>query len=569
MKKDLVALALAGAVLSSSIAVAVTRGSAREVALDQKVDPSVLALYHYTDQGTRLVPTAWLAALKTVDGSQPFMSRANTEAYGFITADGPRSPLNPLGWPIGWTVTDPKTNNGVSTAGITCAACHTGQLEYHGRKIRIEGGAAMIDLPAFEQAVLLAFGAVAKDPARKTKFIKDAIAAGYPADRMQSDFDRFVAGSAQMLEGKAALTEIMPGPGRVDAVQGIADALLRADINQPSNRRKYNAPVNYPYLWDIWRLSWLQYNGFMPWPHAVSRNIGEVLGTSGRTRFLNPKGALNPEPERWRTSIQIGNLQKMEGTLETMTSPAWPNQILGPINAAKMARGRQLFTTNCAGCHGIKELPSGAWDVAVVELQHVGTDPNQAVNWAGRVYDGSKLGLGPAVRAPAAATIINAVRNQYYADTNTPSAQREGDVTFGSACGYKARPLIGVWSTPPFLHNGSVRTVYDLLSETRAATFGVGTRVFDPVRLGYVDDKRSTAFRFDATVDGNSNAGHWWTDDASRPGRIGRKLTEAEKMAIIEFLKGATYANYPRLKAAKEQPVPCADKPDWAVALAK
>lgn len=568
MKIGIAKLLLAGAFGAFGIAFASAQNRSPPMMIGQGVDPATLRLYHYTDQGTRLLPAAWMQALKMPDGSR-VMDRANMERFGFISSDDGPTSLNPYGWPIGWTVSDPKTSDNVVVAGITCAACHTGELQYRDQKIRIEGGQSMADVPGFEAAVIQALAAVTNDQARKAQFFKDAIAGGYPDERMESDFNRFALGSAGMLHGEAALLALRPGPGRVDAVQGIADALLRADLKEPKNARSYNAPVSYPYLWDIWRLSWLQYNGFMPWPHAISRNIGEVLGTSGRTNFLGADGALNPEPQRWRTSVQVDNLMKMEATLKTLQAPTWPAQIFGRINAAEVARGRSLFTTNCSGCHGIKELPNGAWDVAVVKLEHIGTDPNQATNWAGRTYDGTKLGLGPSVRATAAANIINAVRNQYYADHDIPQSQREGDVTFGAACGYKARPLIGVWATPPFLHNGSVRTIYDLLSDRRPTTFGVGSRVYDPRHLGYEDDRRTDAFKFVSTTDGNSNAGHWWTDETARPGRIGRMLTEREKLAILEFLKSANYSNYPRVKVTKEQAIPCAVNPNWADARAK
>lgn len=556
----------ATACLPLAIAAARTPDTARAATnADQGIDPATLARYHHTDQGTRLIPAAWLQALKTADGSTRVMDSANTAKFGFLP-DEIRSKLNPYGWPIGFTISDP--NQGIPIAGITCAACHTGQLDYRGRNVRIEGGQAMVDLPAFDMDVLKALGAVANDPQRKSQFFKDAIAAGYPASRMEPDFDHFALDSAGMLSGQAALTTALPGPGRVDAVQGIVDALLRHDIDQPSNLRKYDAPVSYPYLWDMWRLSWLQYNGFLP-PQGLSRNIGEVLGVSGHTNFIDAHGNLNPVPERWRTSIQFENLLWIESTLQHLRAPTWPEKIFGSIDASKAAQGRQLFVTNCSGCHGIKQLPNGEWDVALVALKHVGTDPNQATNWAGRTYDATKLGLGPAVSAPAAAILINAIRNQYYADSHTPKAKQEPDVTFMAACAYKARPLIGVWATPPFLHNGAVRTVYDMISDTRPNSFGVGTREYDPAKLGYVDDTRPGAFRFDATVNGNSNQGHWWTDDTNRPGRIGRKFSEAEKLAIIEYLKAANYANYPRVSVTKGQPIPCADNPKWATAAAK
>jgi hypothetical protein len=110
---------------------------------------------------------------------------------------------------------------------------------------------------------------------------------------------------------------------------------------------------------------------------------------------------------------------------------------------------------------------------------------------------------------------------------------------------YKARPLAGVWATPPFLHNGSVPTIYDLLSppSERPKTFQVGSHEFDPVHLGLAP---VTNFRtFDTKLSGNHNTGHEFGPgydpkahgNQARPGLIGPLLTEDEKMAIIEHLK--------------------------------
>jgi hypothetical protein len=122
-----------------------------------------------------------------------------------------------------------------------------------------------------------------------------------------------------------------------------------------------------------------------------------------------------------------------------------------------------------------------------------------------------------------------------------------------------------VWATPPFLHNGSVRTVFELLSETRPASFTYGTREYDPVSLGYTEDTSLDDSVLDTTVSGNSNQGHWWTDDTTRRGRIGPALTDDEKYAIIEFLKSATYENYPSEKRDTEASLPCQDQQDWAL----
>jgi hypothetical protein len=148
---------------------------------------------------------------------------------------------------------------------------------------------------------------------------------------------------------------------------------------------------------------------------------------------------------------------------------------------------------------------------------------------------------------------------------STPTAEQDSDLHLEAPCGYRARPLIGIWATPQYLHNGSVRTIFDLLSDTRPTKFSVGGREYDPVKLGYTEDPSPRSFAFDTSIPGNSNAGHWWTDDTSRPGRIGPKLADADKYAIIEFLKAATYDNYPSEKRDHEAIMPCQGQQNWAL----
>ena len=417
---------------------------------------------------------------------------------------------NPYNWPIGFTVSDPKVTGGIPIAGLTCAACHTGQVEYKGMAVRIEGGQSMIDLAGFAENAIDAVTALAKDKARFAKFKADAVKAGYAEDRINSDLEA-VAESFKSFHGGPSFDQlhvVVAGHGRYDAVQGIANQVFGGDLGVPSNSKPLDAPVNYPQLWDIWRLSWLQYNSLLP-PSSTSRNIGETLGTRAQTHIIDRKtGALNPLPERWKSSIQLENLLWMEKMLESLKAPAWPAALLGPIDQAKAEDGRRLFGQHCAGCHGIKEFPNGGWDVTVVPLEKIGTDPGQATNWASRTYDGSKLGLGVRPPAKGLAAAVNALRRQLYVDNKTPPSEQEGDVDILTPCGYKARPLIGIWATPPFLHNGSVRTVYDLISDTRPGKFTFGGRKYDPVKLGYTEDSAPGAVVLDTTGLGNSNEGH-------------------------------------------------------------
>src|SRR4029077_5402703 len=77
----------------------------------------------------------------------------------------------------------------------------------------------------------------------------------------------------------------------------------------------------------------------------------------------------------------------------SLRAPTWPPAVLGAIDRPKAERGRQLFAANCAKCHGIKELPDGGWDVTVIPLKSIGTDPRLAMNWATYTYDATKIGL--------------------------------------------------------------------------------------------------------------------------------------------------------------------------------
>ena len=92
----------------------------------------------------------------------------------------------------------------------------------------------------------------------------------------------------------------------------------------------------------------------------------------------------------------------------------------------------------------------------------------------------------------------------------------------------KGRPMNGIWATAPYLHNGSVPTLDDLLkpASARKATFKLGSREFDPVKVGYVDEGD---FIFDTKANpGNSNAGHEYGETV---------FTDAERAQLIEYMK--------------------------------
>jgi hypothetical protein len=94
----------------------------------------------------------------------------------------------------------------------------------------------------------------------------------------------------------------------------------------------------------------------------------------------------------------------------------------------------------------------------------------------------------------------------------------------------KAGPLAGIWASGPYLHNGSVPTVYELLSpeSERRRLFWTGGHELDRKRLGYISDDAPDRFLYDTSVPGNSNAGHLYPPGGLEP---------AQRRAIIEYLK--------------------------------
>lgn len=144
------------------------------------------------------------------------------------------------------------------------------------------------------------------------------------------------------------------------------------------------------------------------------------------------------------------------------------------------------------------------------------------------------------------------IREKAYAEKGLTPAQKDEMDGYGILDlpqvipSYKPRPLAGIWATAPFLHNGSVPTIYDLLSPVaeRPKTFRVGSREYDPVKAGLAQPA-SGFWVFDTSKDGNHNTGHefnvgyrpWKEGDPPAHGLIGPLLTPDERLAIIEHLK--------------------------------
>jgi len=105
---------------------------------------------------------------------------------------------------------------------------------------------------------------------------------------------------------------------------------------------------------------------------------------------------------------------------------------------------------------------------------------------------------------------------------------------FRKTTGYANMPLDGIWARAPYLHNGSVPTLRDLLKKPtdRPQVFYRGDDRYDPEKVGFRSDQPVSAdgrklFKFDTQLSGNSNEGH----------RYGTELSDADKEALVEYMK--------------------------------
>jgi len=142
--------------------------------------------------------------------------------------------------------------------------------------------------------------------------------------------------------------------------------------------------------------------------------------------------------------------------------------------------------------------------------------------------------LAIASAAASRFSFTSAVVDLRYKDLNIPPAQQEimnGNKPndWRTPLQYRARPLNGIWATPPYLHNGSVPNLYQVLlpPEQRSKLFYVGNREFDPRNVGFEFGFAPGAFKLDTSISGNSNQGHTY----------GTNLSDAERWDLVEYLK--------------------------------
>jgi hypothetical protein len=377
------------------------------------------------------------------------------------------------------------------------------------------------------------------------------------------------------------------GPGRLDAFGMIFNRVAAKDLGIDANFKVADAPVSYPFLWNASRQDKTQWNGGVPnglYINALGRNSGEVFGVFAE---FTPKKLTDTHPpliDYSKSSIKYAGLQALEEKIKMLTPPPWP--WASEIKQDMVDKGRVLYAKECGGCHEEKRLPLGTWLTPVMD---VGTDQkmfdnaertSQAGILAGALSPnppGSTLADPAATNDVLATVVVGALINEAFSfpprfpnggvwrairedlqDLYSDKEKAPNLISLldprvredlkshvvsrlaqmfkvpGPPHAYESRVLHGIWATAPYLHNGSVPNLWELLTppEQRKPFFMVGSKKYDAKNVGYVTDE--SPFKDGKLVvsgsdvqPGNGNSGH----------DFGTKLSDDEKWQLIEYLK--------------------------------
>lgn len=580
--------------------------------------PAQRKSFYHLSQGAEILPWMLVTAVDVADpgSTKPFAE--NLERYGLLP-----DPARRDGVPVGLTVASNSFTFGMDFMGITCAACHVGELRHGGKAVRVDGAPNMLNLQLFYSDAVGALTATLGDRGKLWRALKRLGRQDYARYGIAAPFIRPVTlvyyGANVLLrrdrlDARRELITVIAatkkqrdaahptsGFGRLDAFGGTRNFLFsrlrKSDTNgafavNMANMVKLDAPVKFPPLWSrkarppepveayrdqpqlfppVWGFKdydWVQWT--IDTDTVMERNVTETLG-AGASVILDPKRT----DSAFESSIPVRNMHDLEWLAYYIDPPRWPSAVFGEIKPDLAAAGATIFRNQCAGCHEYgddRRTSTGLLRLRGMRPEDVGTDATAALRISCPVPDTGALAIPPrsytaeeadllkdcaTVKAGTAFTgnsfaktvqlAVDNIKKKAYAEEGIDTAQqqvmedlaRRGRVRWRDTLldakapegPYAARPLYGIWAAAPYLHNGSVPTLYDLLlpPDRRPKKFALGGRDYDPVKLGFV--VTTSCDQQDCLVDttqvGDGNGGHLWGTD----------LAEADRMALLEYLK--------------------------------
>jgi hypothetical protein len=440
-------------------------------------------------------------------------------------------PDEKFGWPIGLSRTKVKHLGDLPSLGINCASCHVAQLTANNTIFPVLGVTSHFNVEAFFGSTLVATFKTS-DPANMKTFLKEFFGLNDPKNLEQANAfesawqkqqEKIVAtmkddpfGSKEVAPGElhqiennavapsfinnvdlAARARVMlklfhniraalhvldqppekvppaSGPGRNDAFGILAASLLNAP--QPYS------PIKFGLVWNVDQRTWVHWDGNTNSP--LARNLLASLG-------------LGAPMHGKHGDLEFAMVKRQTDLSEKIRPPKYPFQ----IDNAAAKRGAPLFQAKCNSCHGGPESDKRLYAVA-----EVGTDPHRAEMFTQKLADGF---------------------NKFLAELESEGYQAPKEFGVRSTGKYFAATLNGVWARSPYLHNGSVRTMQELLTPPaqRPKSFHRGSHEYDIEEMGYTD---AGTYVFDTSGSGNANSGHDY----------GTKLSKTEKQDLMEYLK--------------------------------
>ncbi|QID19219.1 cytochrome c [Nitrogeniibacter mangrovi] len=393
-----------------------------------------------------------------------------------------------------------RFNLGIDRVFLNCAVCHTSTVrDTPGAAPRLILGmpAQRMDIKGFESF----FFNCAASAKFRSEFIVPQIEA---AAGGLSPLDRYVVYPVAislmrerllMLRDRFSFAFDQPdwGPGRVDTFNS-AKVLFNFPMHQLPKKELLGAS-DFPSIWlqgprmkrDDGQRMELHWDGNNT--HTEERNKSAAFGT----------GTTPP-------TIDLRAIGRIQDWLLGLEPPAWPYA----IDTAKAARGKAVYGEYCAACHGASGRDfSGAQVGHVTPIGQIGTD-----------------------RARLDSYTYTLAVNQATLYAGYPWRFTHFRKTFG----YANMPLDGIWLRGPYLHNGSVPSLRDLLepAANRPVSFYRGDDIIDRDKVGWVSNVAEEAghkyFFYDTRLPGNGNGGHEGT-------AYGTELPDADKDAVVEYLK--------------------------------
>ncbi len=271
-------------------------------------------------------------------------------------------------------------------------------------------------------------------------------------------------------------------------------------VQRPPRFDLVHHDMDAPAWWHYRKRSGLYADGFAPKGHRMLMQF-LLVKENGPEKFAE-----------WEDEFR-----DIETWLESLRPPTWP----WAVDAALVDRGREVFASHCASCHGTygrqPDGSEGSYPEKVVAIDEVGTD---------RVRFDS-------LTAKERRDLNECWFGHHGGDRESLPPGRE------SPDGYVAPPLDGIWASAPYFHNGSVPTLWHLLHPAqRPAVWrrtptgydqkrvGLEVTEFDGLPAGKLTSAERRTY-FDTSKPGKSAVGHDFPD----------ALAEEEKTAVLEYLK--------------------------------